>query len=266
MITGWSAGPKADALRGKTPSEILTTAMRSLERIVHAPLARLENAWFHDWQADPFARGAYSYVPAGALAARRTLAEPVDDTLDFADEATDLVKAMAAQSTGAIASGKRAAAHPGRAVAGTRSLFQPKPHSPSPRFTRPNSTRPWRSTSEDCKPTHGSGLKYLFAGSPQRLNCTSGVAGKRSAWWLMISFRPAGFCAGGAKGRQSVSAQRNRGADVEIGKFDGRGETARPTPAGGNPSAVFKYSTVQGVSSIIAPAWEPSTNGARNVM
>lgn len=51
---------------------------------------------------DPFARGAYSYVPAGALDAVDRLAEPVAETLFFAGEATDTV-------AGASASGERAA-------------------------------------------------------------------------------------------------------------------------------------------------------------
>ena len=60
-----------------------------------------------DWPADPFARGAYSYVPAGALAAVRRLAEPADGTLFFAGEATD--ETYAGTTAGALASGRRAA-------------------------------------------------------------------------------------------------------------------------------------------------------------
>ena len=109
VITGWSAGPKADPLRGKTRAEIVAAALASLGKIMHAPLGRLENAWFHDWEADPFSCGAYSYVPAGALAARRELAGPVEDTLYFAGEATDLI-GYGGTVHGAIASGKRVAA------------------------------------------------------------------------------------------------------------------------------------------------------------
>jgi monoamine oxidase len=108
VITGWSAGPKADPLCGKTRQEIINAAMTSLQKIVHAPAARLQNAWFHDWQADPFSLGAYSNVPAGALNARRQFAEPVEDTLYFAGEATDLI-GYGGTVHGAIASGKRAA-------------------------------------------------------------------------------------------------------------------------------------------------------------
>ena len=63
---------------------------------------------FTTWHADPFSRGAYSYVPAGALSARARLSEPVEDTLYFAGEATDLA-GYGGTVHGAIASGRRAA-------------------------------------------------------------------------------------------------------------------------------------------------------------
>jgi monoamine oxidase len=68
----------------------------------------LEAFYFHDWHADPFSRGAYSYVPARALPSRAALAEPVSKTLYFAGEATDLA-GHSATVHGAIATGQRAA-------------------------------------------------------------------------------------------------------------------------------------------------------------
>ncbi|HEY7210821.1 MAG TPA: NAD(P)/FAD-dependent oxidoreductase [Bryobacteraceae bacterium] len=112
ILTGWSAGSKADALLGKSREQIVKAAIQSLAKIVDKPAASigdlLERAYFHDWQSDPFARGAYSYVPAGALKARERLAEPLDDTLYFAGEATEL-NGHSATVHGAIASGVRAA-------------------------------------------------------------------------------------------------------------------------------------------------------------
>jgi monoamine oxidase len=108
IITGWSAGPKADPLLNEDSKTIIGAALASLERITACKPSRLEAAYFHDWHADPFAQGAYSYVPAGALPARRRLAEPVENTLYFAGEATDL-NGHSATVHGAIASGKRAA-------------------------------------------------------------------------------------------------------------------------------------------------------------
>jgi monoamine oxidase len=44
----------------------------------------------HDWQTDLLSCGAYSYVPAGALNAVLTMATPVQRTLYFAGEHTDV--------------------------------------------------------------------------------------------------------------------------------------------------------------------------------
>jgi monoamine oxidase len=112
LITGWSAGPHADPLLGKPHAYIVSQAVDALTRITRADSARvanlLEAAYFHDWHADPFSRGAYSYVPAHALAARAVLATPVAATIYFAGEATEL-NGHSATVHGAIASGKRAA-------------------------------------------------------------------------------------------------------------------------------------------------------------
>jgi monoamine oxidase len=112
VLTGWSAGPHADELLGKPQSTIVSEAIATLARITACPRERLtgllEAAYSHDWHQDPFVRGAYSYVPAGALAARKTLAQPVADTLYLAGEATNL-DGHSATVHGAIASGKRAA-------------------------------------------------------------------------------------------------------------------------------------------------------------
>ncbi len=112
IITGWSASPHADELLGQEPSTLIAKAIASLSRITSTVSSQVENllesAYFHDWYADPFARGAYSYVPAGALPARETLAQPVAGTLYFAGEAADL-EGHSATVHGAIASGRRAA-------------------------------------------------------------------------------------------------------------------------------------------------------------
>lgn len=61
-----------------------------------------------DWARDPFARGAYSWIPAGALDAPTALAAPVADRLFFAGEATD-AGGDSGTVHGALASGLRAA-------------------------------------------------------------------------------------------------------------------------------------------------------------
>lgn len=107
-LVGWSAGPAADELAGLPEPEIIARALSSLERIAGIPASPVRSAWFHDWQADPFSRGAYSYIPAGQLRARNRLAEPVRGTLYFAGEATDC-GGQGGTVHGAIASGRRAA-------------------------------------------------------------------------------------------------------------------------------------------------------------
>lgn len=113
MITGWSAGPRADRLKGLSQTEVIARAVTDLARVTSMDTMRtfnlLEAASFHDWSADPFTRGAYSYVPAGGLPARETLAQPVSETLFFAGEATEL-NGHSATVHGAIASGSRVAA------------------------------------------------------------------------------------------------------------------------------------------------------------
>src|SRR5262249_9578796 len=109
LITGWTAGPKADALLGQPESAVIAHAHETLARLLKTNLPAPHRLWFHDWHADPYARGAYSYVPVGAMAARRKLAEPVADTLYFAGEATDLA-GYGGTVHGAIASRRRAVA------------------------------------------------------------------------------------------------------------------------------------------------------------
>lgn len=112
VLTGWCAGSRTDDLLPGPRLEIIGKALADLSRIMGLREDRLsgllENVCFHDWHADPYARGAYSYVPVGALGARERLAEPVEDTLYFAGEATE-VNGHSATVHGAIASGKRAA-------------------------------------------------------------------------------------------------------------------------------------------------------------
>lgn len=112
VLTGWSAGPHADELLGKPYTTVISEALTTLARITGSSVKHLsgmlEASYLHDWHEDPFARGAYSYVPAGALAARKTLAEPVAETLFFAGEATNM-QGHGGTVHGAIASGLRAA-------------------------------------------------------------------------------------------------------------------------------------------------------------
>lgn len=71
LLTGWSAGPYTDELLGQATSAIVSRALEDLSRISRVELSRLqeqlEAVHFYDRHSDPFSRGAYSYVRAGAL-------------------------------------------------------------------------------------------------------------------------------------------------------------------------------------------------------
>jgi monoamine oxidase len=109
LLTAWCAGSAADQFRSSDRSVIIEGALASLARILKRKVPRPDEIYFHDWYRDPFFRGAYSYVPVNGLRARETLAKPVEGTLFFAGEATEL-KGHSATVHGAIASGARAAA------------------------------------------------------------------------------------------------------------------------------------------------------------
>jgi monoamine oxidase len=61
----------------------------------------------HDWKSDPFARGAYAYLPVDGLKAQQSLAQSVNNILFFAGEATSVGHIGTVH--GAVDSGIRAA-------------------------------------------------------------------------------------------------------------------------------------------------------------
>ena len=108
--SGQYAGPAADAIRD--PGQLPSQALRSLEQIFslapHSLDAELRNAYQQDWQRDPYTRGAYSYAPVGAADCSAQMAVPVDNTLYFAGEHTDITGHWGTVH-GALRSGLRAA-------------------------------------------------------------------------------------------------------------------------------------------------------------
>jgi monoamine oxidase len=71
--------------------------------------------WFHDWQTDPWSRGAYSYPRVGGADAAQALARPIRKTLFFAGEAT-AAKDLNGTVEGALGAGLRAARQVERAL------------------------------------------------------------------------------------------------------------------------------------------------------
>jgi monoamine oxidase len=99
LITAWAAGPKAIALakkisRAGSTEVLLAESLRTLARIFGTSAEKLQKnlvAWrAHNWQADEYSRGAYSYTPSGALDASLKMSQPVERVLYFAGEHTDI--------------------------------------------------------------------------------------------------------------------------------------------------------------------------------
>ncbi|HKT49463.1 MAG TPA: NAD(P)/FAD-dependent oxidoreductase [Candidatus Angelobacter sp.] len=112
ILTGWAAGRHTQGLAGKNNGELVDAALDSLAGILELEQtelrAHLKCGCVHDWQADSCSQGAYSYVVKGGMGAPQALAEPVDGTLFFAGEATN-IEGHNGTVHGALGSGKRAA-------------------------------------------------------------------------------------------------------------------------------------------------------------
>jgi monoamine oxidase len=110
QLTAWVAGPRAVRLARQADARIVEDAVTALARILGIPAhgleAELASVHLHNWNTDPFARGAYSYVRAGGLEAPRELGTPLAATLFFAGEATD-AGGQTGTVHGAMASGHR---------------------------------------------------------------------------------------------------------------------------------------------------------------
>ena len=111
VLTGYVGGVVAEHLLAEDPPSRLERSLVALSDILAVPRRELEeqlDAWAsHDWRADPFARGAYSYIGVGGNGAPRALARPVEGTLFFAGEATNGPEIGTV--AGALSSGRRAA-------------------------------------------------------------------------------------------------------------------------------------------------------------
>jgi monoamine oxidase len=112
LFVGWCAGPCAQAKATIDEAELCSDAIEALARILSLPESsiteRLTHFYHHDWQSDPYSRGAYSYVLAGGMGAQQELARPLADRLFFAGEATQS-DGQHATVHGAFSSGVRVA-------------------------------------------------------------------------------------------------------------------------------------------------------------
>jgi monoamine oxidase len=112
VLVGWCGGPCARRIVEESPGAVIDAAIAALARHVGLPRGRIasmvEQTWMHDWEHDPYSRGAYSYQKVGGIDAPAELAKPIRGTLFFAGEASE---ASGGTGTvhGAIATGTRAA-------------------------------------------------------------------------------------------------------------------------------------------------------------
>ena len=89
VLTGWAGGGAVQRLveQDVDPAAAALATAAAIFPTVDIT-AELRNSYFHDWQADRFALGAYSYLRVGGADARERLADPIEDTIFFAGEAT----------------------------------------------------------------------------------------------------------------------------------------------------------------------------------
>jgi monoamine oxidase len=112
VLVAWTGGPAAVALERLSRAQRADRALDSLAHVLKEPRAVLERelvVWdTHDWAADPFACGAYSYVAVGGIEHQAALARPIEGTLFFAGEVTEQTGYQATVH-GALFAGRRAA-------------------------------------------------------------------------------------------------------------------------------------------------------------
>lgn len=107
VLTAWAGGPQVAAIWDRRSFEQAALAgLREMFGVDVEPMLR--SVHFHDWLADPWSRGAYSWAPTGAADAPARIAEPVGRTLFFAGEHTDIT-GHPGTVHGALRSGLRAA-------------------------------------------------------------------------------------------------------------------------------------------------------------
>lgn len=111
VLVGWAGGTRAEKFLRLSEAECVSEALRSLKKIFGVSETSLRksllHSYRHDWNADPFSRGAYAYLPVNGLEKQQELARPVENTIFFAGEATSVGHIGTVH--GALESGQRAA-------------------------------------------------------------------------------------------------------------------------------------------------------------
>jgi len=113
VLVAWRGGVRAREISAAGEDQAAELAFAALARQFGLSRRQARGlvtaSWFHNWDSDPYARGAYSYVLVDGDDAPAKLARAVRRTLFFAGEASDS-EGRTGTVHGAIASGRRAAA------------------------------------------------------------------------------------------------------------------------------------------------------------
>jgi monoamine oxidase len=112
VLTGWYAGPKADAVARLTVPELVTMGLDSLAEIFNLPPDRITRDLITshaiNWGNDPFTRGAYSYATPKTRQAQAALRKPNGGAVFFSGEALYASRDIGTVEA-ALASGKETA-------------------------------------------------------------------------------------------------------------------------------------------------------------
>jgi monoamine oxidase len=112
LLVGWAGGPRAEQLLSESQDAQRDHSLEALSHIFGVPRQFLEDQlvdfYSHDWRADPFSRGAYSYIPVGGTNGPAELAASIENTIYFAGEATNTAGHYGTVH-GALSTGIRAA-------------------------------------------------------------------------------------------------------------------------------------------------------------
>jgi monoamine oxidase len=108
-LVGWVGGPAALRLSqgGDVEEHAISSVAANFGVMRRRVAAQVVQVFAHDWQHDPFARGAYSYGLVGGADWAKRLARPIDGTIWLAGEAAS-PEGNTGTVHGAMASGHQA--------------------------------------------------------------------------------------------------------------------------------------------------------------
>ena len=90
LLTGWCAGPHAEAVKQLSNADLFKKAVQSLARCFALSTKKIEekiSAWrVFNWATDPYTCGGYSYAVVNGQRMIEAVAQPVEDTIYFAGE------------------------------------------------------------------------------------------------------------------------------------------------------------------------------------